>query len=95
MGSFSVFKMYDFHKGTRAKPWDNRELDIFEGIKFFSFVLTTISQTAFTLLYTWLNNLFTIFSMLAMLPVNSFITANIALEVFVFVSAFFTTYRAM
>jgi len=86
--------MYNFHTSTRAKPWDDRELDVFEGIKFFSFVFYTISQTAFTLLYTWLNNLFTIFNMLAMLPVNSFICSNIALEVFIFISAFFTVYRS-
>ena len=91
--SFSFPKMTDFIIGTRAKPWDDRELDLFDGIKFFSFVNYTIAQTAFTLLFTWLNNLFTIFRMLRMLPVNMFVCSNVALEVFSFVSAFFVAYR--
>ena len=91
--SFSFPKMTDFLIGTRTKPWDDRELDLLDGIKFFSFVNYTIAQTAFTLLFTWLNNLFTIFRMLRMLPVNQFICSNVALEVFSFVSAFFVAYR--
>lgn len=94
IASFSIFKMWDYMSGTRAKPWDDRELDIFEGIKCFSFVFYTISQTACFLLYTWLNNLFTIFDMLTTVAINAFICTNIALEVFVMISAFFTVYRS-
>ena len=90
---FNFRKLYEHHAGTRTKPWDDRELDVFDGIKVWSYIVYTVAQTAFTLFLTWLNNIFTLFKMLRMLPVNSFLMSNIALEVFVFVSAFFTTYR--
>jgi peptidoglycan/LPS O-acetylase OafA/YrhL len=93
MAVFNFRKMYEHLAGTRAKPWDDRELDVFDGIKVWSFFVYTVGQTAFALFLTWLNNIFTLFSMLRMLPVNSFLMSNIALEVFVFVSAFFTSYR--
>lgn len=41
--SFSFGHAYDYMKGTRCKPWDDRELDCLDGFKFFSFVLVTIS----------------------------------------------------
>ena len=50
--SFSFGHMYNYAAGTRCKPWDNRELDVLDGFKFWSFVFYTISQTAFALFYT-------------------------------------------
>ena len=41
--AFSFGPMYDFLKGTRCKPWDNRELDVLDGFKANAFVLYTIS----------------------------------------------------
>ena len=41
--SFHVFNAYKHLSGTRCKPWDNRELDVLDGAKYFSFMLTTIS----------------------------------------------------
>ena len=49
-----VMRLHDDPSGSyhdaqmsRAKPWDDRELDSLEGFKFWSFKLTTISQTCF------------------------------------------------
>lgn len=86
--------MYDFLSGTRAKPWDDRELDVLEGFKFISFVLCTISQTAFMLFYTTLIDLLSIFTLLRRIEVTQFIASNLGLETFVFVSAFLGAYRA-
>jgi len=55
--------------------------------------MTTISQTAFYLVYTQLINLFSIFSLLRMLPVAAFVSANLAMETFVFLSVFIMTYK--
>jgi len=41
--AFSFGWVYDFYKGTRCKPWDNRELDALDGIRAKAFVLYTIS----------------------------------------------------
>lgn len=93
ISSFNFLSIYNHYTGTRCKPWDDRELDLFNGIQYLSFVLYTVGQTAFTLVLTWLINLFNVFQMMTMLPVNSFICSNVALETFVFVSSFFTTYK--
>lgn len=85
--------MYQHLAGTRAKPWDNRELDVMDGGKFWSFLLTTVSQTAFFLFYTFLNDLFQIFLMMRISAVSTFIASNLALEGFIFFSVFFTAYR--
>ena len=68
--TFSFGHMYDHLAGTRAKPWDDRELDVLEGFKFLSFVLCTISQTAFYLFYTLLIDLFGIFALLRRIEVT-------------------------
>jgi hypothetical protein len=53
INSFNCYNAYHHLAGTRSKPWDDRELDVLDGMKFISFALTTISQTAFGLLYTF------------------------------------------
>jgi len=41
--SFSLADAYNDVQRSRAKPWDDRELDCLEGFKFWSFKFTTIS----------------------------------------------------
>ena len=41
--SFNCWNAFTHLSKTRAKPWDNRELDSLEGMKFLSFVFTAIS----------------------------------------------------
>jgi len=93
--SFSIVKAYDSICGTRAKPWDNRELDVFAGIQFFSFFFCTVASTGYCLMLAWLNNLFSVFGMMRMVSISSFLASNIAMEIFPFVSAFFTTYKCI
>ena len=50
--SLNLISAYKSMSRTRCKPWDDRELDSLEGMKVISFIFTTISQTAFSLLFT-------------------------------------------
>lgn len=84
---------YDHLSGSRAKPWDDRELDCLEGMKFFSFKLTTISQTAYCLVNTMIINMLNVFNVEEVIFTTSFMSANIAMEAFIFLSVFMTTYR--
>lgn len=95
INSFSIAKMYRFLAGTRCKPWDNRELDSFDGVKVFSFAIATIGQAGCCLLITWFYNVFTVFSILRSLVGCMITMANIGMEPFFFISAFFTVYRCM
>lgn len=56
-------------------------------------MLYTIAQTAFFCLYTQLNNMLNIFSMMRLPPVTAFIAANLGLESFVLISAFLGGYK--
>jgi len=93
--AFSFGPMYDFCSGTRCKPWDNRELDVLDGFKANAFVLYTISQTAIMILFAVLINLFEIFALLRNLFINIVMAANLGLEIFIFISAFFGFYKSM
>jgi hypothetical protein len=44
--SFSLPSAWNSLFQTRCKLWDNRELDCFEGVKFFSFMLGQFCNTA-------------------------------------------------
>jgi len=91
--SFSLSDSYNNAQMSRAKPWDDRELDAIEGFKFWSFKLTTISQTCFSLCFTNLVNLFGLLDLLTNPFVTAFIECNLAMEVFLFLSCFTTIYR--
>jgi hypothetical protein len=93
--AFSFGPMYDFLKGTRCKPWDNRELDVLDGFKANAFVLYTISQTALMMLFAVLINLFEIFALLRNFFINIVMAANLGLEIFIFISAFLGFYKSM
>lgn len=52
VNSFNFSSMYKTVVGTRCRPWDDRELDMFEGMKFISFCLYSCAQTGNMLLLT-------------------------------------------
>ena len=87
--------MYDHLKGTRCKPWDNREMDILDGWKANAFILYTISQTAIMILFAVLINLFGIFTLLSSLFITIVMSLNMALEIFIMISSFLGFYKAM
>ena len=82
-------------KGTRCKPWDDRELDVLDGLKANAFVLYTISQTAIMILFAVLINLFEIFALIRNFFINFVMSANLGLEIFIFISAFYGFYKSM
>ena len=93
LNSLNCYHAYQYLSGTRSKPWDERELDCLEGFKFLSFVLTTISQTAFSLVITDIINLFGFLKVVRLLFVTAVVSANVAMETFVFLSVFLTAHR--
>jgi hypothetical protein len=70
INSFSLVKAQQQICDTRAKPWDNRELDIFAGIQFYAFFLCTVAATAITLFMTIMNNMINVFNMMRMFAVS-------------------------
>ena len=47
MESFSVINAFKDLTTTRCKPWDDRELDVLEGFRTFSFIFLTMIATSF------------------------------------------------
>lgn len=95
LSAFGFEKMYNFLSGTRVKPYDDRELDIFEGMKFISFFLASIAQVCTCLVITWIYNIFYIFTMFRWVITAIMTMTNLALETFFFISAFFTVYKCI
>lgn len=93
MSALNCQHAYEYLAGTRSKPWDERELDSLEGFKFISFLLTTLSQTAFSLVATQVIDLFSFMKVVRMLLITAVISANVAMETFVYLSVFLTTHR--
>ena len=91
--AFNFYNAYASLSRSRAKPWDDPELDSIEGKKVLSFVLTTVSQVVFSLPASFVINLLGAFGVLnGAAPIN-IMAPNVAMEVFFFFSAFITTYR--
>lgn len=91
--SFSMKHAVKYLKGTRCKPWDNRELDVLDGFKCVFFILCTISQTAVSLFYTQTIDVFQLIGLMQNIAVTMFISSNLANECFFMVSAFLTAYK--
>ena len=70
-------------------------MDILDGWKANAFILYTISQTAVMILFGVLINLFGIFKLLRNLFITVVMSLNMALEIFIFISAFLGFYKAM
>ena len=88
--------MYDYASGSRCKPWENRELDLLDGIKVISFMMTSISITSYMLLYT---NVIDIWELNSMVMTrerfisNMAFSIDVALEGFFLVSSFLGFYK--
>jgi len=88
--------MYEYAAGSRCKKWENRELDILDGIKTISFFLTSVSITAYMLLYT---NIIDLLEVLSVVMTRNNVIGNmafgvdIALEGFFLISSFLGFYK--
>jgi hypothetical protein len=88
--------MYEFAAGTRCKTWENRELDLLDGIKTVSFLLTSVSITASMLLYTNIIDPIEVFSVIMTRQpfiANLAFSTDIALEGFFLISSFLGFYK--
>lgn len=61
INSFNANSAYQYLSSSRAKPWDDRDLDCIEGLKVFNFVLAGIAVTAMWFYFTSYKNVFGIF----------------------------------
>ena len=86
--SFSYGHLSKYLQGTRAKPWDDRELDLSDGIKFMSFVMYTSCMTAFMMFYSWITDLIAVMDIVKNFLCTAAISFNIGLETFFFLSTF-------
>jgi len=91
--SFSMGQLFYHLKGTRCKPWDDRELDLLEGFKVLSFFLATVGNTAYMFAKSALIDAITVLRLFQSPFVTAFIAALVGFEVFFFISAFLTSYR--
>lgn len=78
---------------TRCKPWDNRELDAFEGYKYMSTILTMINATAFYFMTTSIEDPWAIIDFFKMIAIAFTVSANIANESFYTISSFLGAYQ--
>jgi hypothetical protein len=78
---------------SRGKPWDDREIQIFEAFKFFSFCGGTLTYTANFLMCAQLINPWMILTFFTEYIFSIVISFNVAMEMFVAISGFFFAYR--
>lgn len=79
---------------SRRKPWEDQELHIIDGMKFFCFLFTTTGQTGSQLLFTKLIDLIQSAALLQTMYITAFYQGNLAIDSFVLFSAFLTSYRS-
>jgi len=71
--SFSVKTVISEITDTKARPWEDRDLDIFAGFHFFSFMFTTISVTAMGFSIGWFTDLLQVFANVSFMPMAVFL----------------------
>jgi len=91
--SFSLSRCWDSLASSRCKLWDNRELDLIEGFKFFCFFLAQLCLTAQFLMCTQTINPWTIEKFFQEVAFTIVISSNLMCEAFVAFSGFFGAYR--
>jgi peptidoglycan/LPS O-acetylase OafA/YrhL len=93
INSFGYRHAFRYLSSSRARPWDDRDLDCIEGLKCFNFILGGISVTSVWFYFTAFKNYFGIFGILQNPLTGIFIAANMAVETFLFFSSFTLTHR--
>ena len=91
--SFSLADSWRSLVQTKCKPWDDRELDAIEGIKFFSYFLGQLCLTAEFLMCTQTLNPWMITRFFQEWIFTIVISSNIVMEAFTALSAFLGAYK--
>ena len=91
--SFSIVCSWRSLSNTKCKLWDDDELDIIEGAKFFSFFLGQLCITAQFLMCTQTINPWMIDRFFQELIFTIVISSNIVMEAFTTLSGFLGAYK--
>ena len=86
--SFSMGNMFQHIRETRTRPWDDIELDAIDGLKFISFIGTTVGNTAFLFFFASFISPWSAFILLQDPGNTPGMNMYNFLEVFMFLSAF-------
>ena len=93
MSILSIPKAFRKVTSSRGKPWDDREIQVFEAFKFFMFAGGTFTYSANFLMCTQNTNPWMILNFFKETIFSVVISFNVAMEMFVAISAFFFSYR--
>ena len=91
--SFAAKRSWESLSSTKCKLWDDRELDVIEGFKFFSFFLGQLCITAQFLMCTQTINPWMIERFFQELIFTIVISSNVVMEAFTAFSCFFSAYK--
>ena len=91
--SFSAIRSWGSLSSTKCKLWDDRELDLIEGFKFFSFFLGQLCITAQFLMCTQTINPWMIERFFKEWIFTIVISSNVVMEAFTAYSCFFSAYK--
>ena len=93
LASFSLAHLVHHIKGTRCKPWDDRELDVMDGLKVISFFFATSGNASYMFVHCSTIDFLGGYAMNTSAKTASFIANGLGVETFFMISAFFTAYR--
>lgn len=91
--SFSIVRAWKALSESKCKRWDDKELDVIEGFKFFSFFLGQLCLTAEFLMCTQTINPWMIQRFFEELLFTIVVSSNIVMECFTTLSAFLGAYK--
>ena len=91
--SFGITNSWRSLVETKCYPWDNRELDTIEGVKFFSYFLGQLCLTAEFLMSTQTLNPWMVLRFFQEWIFTVVISSNIVMEAFCALSAFLGAYK--
>lgn len=80
-------------KSSRCQPWDDKELDTLDGLKFIGFILLQLTSASLFMAGAPQYNTWKLFDFLTELFFTLIVSANQATDLFITISAFLGTYK--
>ena len=93
--SFSIVRAWKTLSRSKCNKWDDKELDVLEGVKFFSFFLGQLCITAEFLMCTQTINPWVIQKFFTELIFTIVVSSNLVMEAFTTLSAFLGAYKLL
>lgn len=91
--SFSIVRAWGALSRSKCNKWDDKELDVLEGVKFFSFFLGQLCLTAQFLMCTQTINPWVIQKFFSEVIFTIVVSSNLVMEAFTALSAFLGAYK--